>query len=162
MVLTALLSVVAVAPVLAYASGVSRTSFTTVPHRAVAAAIPKGTYMLGGITSQGDPVVAAVMHRATSVDLRVALDMKCTSGQYVFLDRTFPVPVKPSGAIPGYTLTLPPNTGTGILGGSDAFKGQMNAARSRLTGHWRLKIVFQNSDGTTDSCDSGTVTFTAS
>jgi hypothetical protein len=162
MVLAALLSIAAVAPMLADASGLSRTSFTTVPHRAVAAAIPKGTYMLGGITSQGDPVIAAVMHRAASVDLRIALEMKCTSGQPVFLDRTFPLPVKPSGAIPGYNLALPPSKDTGILGGSDVFKGQMNAARSRLTGHWRLKIVVQNSDGSTGSCDSGAVSFTAS
>ncbi len=162
LVLGVLLSAAAIAPVLASARGLSRTSFAAMPARAHVASVPKATYMLGGITSQGDPVVVAVSHRATSVDARIALDMKCTSGQTVFTDRTFPLPVRRNGAIPGYNLTIPADPKDGILGGSDAFHGQMNAGRSRLTGQWRLRMLFQNSDGSTETCDSGAVTFTAS
>lgn len=161
MVLVALLSVVAVAPVVAYASGLSRMSFHPVPVRAIAASVPKGTYMLGGITSQEAPVVAAVSHRATSVDVRIALNMQCTSGSFLTLDRSGPVPVGRRGAVRGLAVKIPVDLKNGILGGSDAFSGQMNASRSRLTGHWRLHVLFQNTDGSTDTCDSGPVSFTA-
>ncbi len=159
MVLAALLSAFAVAPVLASARALS---FTPVRARAHSASVPAGTYMLGGLTSQGDPVVAAVSHRATSVDIRIALDMKCTSDTTVIVDRSWPAMVKSSGAVPGFNLLIPANQNVGLLGGSDAFGGQMNKARTRLTGHWRLRLRFQNTDGTTDTCDSGAVSFTAS
>ncbi len=159
MVLAAVLSAFAVAPVLAYARALS---FTPPRSRAHSASVPTGTYWLGGLTSQQDPVVAAVSHRATSVDVRISLELKCTSGTTVIVDRSWPVMVRSSGAVPGFNLLIPANQNVGLLGGSDAFGGQMNKVRTRLTGHWRLRMRFQNTDGTTDTCDSGAVSFTAS
>jgi hypothetical protein len=156
MVLAATLSALALAPVLADAHALSFAS------RARVAAVPKTAYMLGGITSQGEPVVVAVSGRAKSVDARIALEMKCTSGTPLFSDRTFPLAVKRNGAVLGYNLVIPPDPKGNVLGGSDTFSAQMNAARSRLTGHWRLRLTFQNSDGSREACDSGPVSFTAS
>lgn len=159
MLLAALLSAFAVTPVLAYAQALS---FSPLRARAQSASVPKGTYWLGGITSQGDPVAAAVSHQATTVDVRIALDMKCTSATPVFTDRTYALPVTRNGAVLGYNLTIPADPKDGILGGFDRFGGQMNKARTRLTGHWRMQLIFSNTDGTKDTCDSGAVSFTAS
>ncbi len=158
-VLAALISAFAVAPVLADARALS---FRPPRARAHTASVPKGTYWLGGITSQGDPVAAAVSHQATSVDARIALDMKCGSDTTVFTDRTYPQTVRRNGAVPGYNLTIPADPKNGILGGFDRFSGQMNKARTSLTGHWRLQVIFSNPDGSRTTCDSGAVSFTVS
>lgn len=121
---------------------------------------------LGGFTSQKWPVVVDVAkdgRRITQVAL--GLDMNCTSGgSFGTPDRFFDLPVRSNGSVHAAALVppSPPSPGSTVLvaGGSDSFTGRLDRRRATFTGTWQLHVDFQNSDGTSDRCDSGRVSFT--
>lgn len=127
---------------------------------------PAAGHVLGGVTSQGWPVVITLssngMWFAREV---VALEMSCTSGG------TFTAPagggrvaigpngsVNAAGTIPG----SPASAGSsGLTGGSESFTGRLNRKRGTFSGTWHMHLSFAMQGGQTDECDSGQVSFTA-
>jgi hypothetical protein len=125
---------------------------------------PANGKALGGFTSQRWPVVLDVATNGRSIaPIGVGLDMTCTSGNgFGLSDGFFQVSIGPHGSVRAAS-TLPPMQGStvSITGGSDVLTGRLNRSRATFTGTWELHVDFQNSDGTTDHCDSGRVSLTA-
>lgn len=118
---------------------------------------------LGGFTSQNEPVVIDVAKSWKSIPMmRIAFDMRCTSGNTpAFTDFWARLPVGAHGRVRvGYTI--PPSSTNSIEGGTDSLSGTLNRRRETFSGVWRLQITFSEPNGQSDSCDSGTVAFTAS
>lgn len=120
---------------------------------------------LGGFTSQRWPVVVDVAkdgRRITQVAL--GLDMNCTSGgSFGTPDRFFDLPVWSNGSVHAAMLLPPlpasPGSTVSITGGSDSVTGRLDRRQATFIGTWQLHVDFQNSDGTSDHCDSGRVSF---
>jgi hypothetical protein len=131
---------------------------------ATAVAVPTAGHVLGGFTSQGWPVVLEISGNGKRIALvATGLDMGCTSGSGGPLEDGWQqLPIRAKGKVHA-AITLPPFAGAtvSITGGSRSFSGRFNRARSAFSGQWRLHLDFKYSNGQTDHCDSGRVTFTA-
>ncbi len=119
----------------------------------------------GGVTSQGWPVVIDLTAtRRQLVRAVIALDMTCTSGDTgVSGDRYTKLAVTKSGR---FGITYGPVTKRNDAGTTTDYQGRLAgrlyAAKTRISGTWVWK--FTNHDatgGVTDTCDSGSVTWTA-
>jgi len=131
---------------------------------AAAAAVPASGEVLGGFTSQGWPVVVEISKDAKRINtIGIGLDMSCTSGQQAGLrDGWVRLPVGPRGKVHA-TLTIPasPGSSVSLTGGSDSLTGTLNRRRLTFSGVWELILMFKDSTGHVDKCDSGRVTFAA-
>jgi hypothetical protein len=134
--------------------------------RPAASASPGDGQTLGGLTSQNWPVVVKISRNGKRIAMiRDAVDLTCTSG----VDLTLPdgwrnVPIGPGGAVSAST-NVPPSpsagSGTSLTGGRDTLTGRINRTRGTFSGVWQIELTFSLSNGQTDDCKSGAVTFTA-
>jgi hypothetical protein len=143
---------------LAHAAAVSQPKTTT---------SPAAGRVLGGLTSQQAPVILDISKNSKRIDKAVTdLQLTCTSGdQLWFPDSWSRSPLDSHGSVSMH-LTIPPDTSGGtngvtLTGGSDEFSGKLNRKTATFSGNWQLQLSFSMSDGTTDQCDSGLVTFRA-
>jgi hypothetical protein len=130
---------------------------------AVGAAAVGNVY--GGFTSQHDPVVLELSANRRHVGrMAAALDLTCTSGGgFTAAPQLGPLPVTKSGR---FSRTLGPVTQRNDDGTttdySEHMTGKLNHAKTKISGTWSLKGVDHDATGAvTDTCDSGTVTWTA-
>jgi hypothetical protein len=128
---------------------------------------PVAGHVLGGVTSQGWPVVITVSSNGMWFAREVlALEMSCTSGT------TFTAPaaggsvvigsngwVSAAGTIPGSSASA--GSGVTLTGGSESFTGRLNRKRGTFSGTWHMHLTMAMQGGQTDECDSGQVSFTA-
>jgi hypothetical protein len=127
-------------------------------------ATPADGKVLGGFTSQRWPVVLDVAQNGRSIaPIVVGLHLTCSSGNTFSLSDGFSHLMIGSHGSVHESVTLPPMSGSpvSITGGSDVLAGRLNRSRATFAGTWQMHIDFQNSDGTTDHCDSGRVSFAA-
>jgi hypothetical protein len=120
--------------------------------------------MLGGFTSQNWPVVLEVSSSGKRIGLAATtLAMSCTSGvSFPLGDGWQRLTIGPGGKVRAL-FTIPASAGStvSITGGTDSFSGTLDRKRAMFTGSWDLQLNYSMSDGTTDQCDSGRVTFAA-
>jgi hypothetical protein len=137
---------------------------------------PAAGRVLGGLTSQKAAVVFEISKNTKRIDqAAINLQLTCTSGDQVWTPDGFSrVPLDAHGSVSMH-LTIPPDTsgatnGVTLIGGTDTFIGKLNRKAGTFSGTWRLQLSFSVAPGTTgnpgttpttDSCDSGSVTFRA-
>jgi hypothetical protein len=129
----------------------------------VRAVDPAAGRVLGGMTSQHWPVIMTLSGNEKSMDARVALDMGCTSGNdWTAPDGWSRISVPANGKV-NVSQAVRPYAGSGgsvsITGGLDSLSGKLNRKRGTFSGVWELQLNFASSNGQTDSCDSGRVSF---
>jgi hypothetical protein len=128
------------------------------------AAAPPAGEVLGGLTSQGWPVVLEVSGNGKHFSLiRTGLAMRCTSGDSFALLAGGPnLPIGSDGRTRD-TAQIPPSPGSPIslIGGTETFGGRLNRKRSTFAGTWQLHLTFLLANGQMDQCDSGRVKLTA-
>jgi hypothetical protein len=130
--------------------------------RRVVPASPADGQTLGGLTSQQWPVVVEISRTGKRIPLISAgIDLTCPSG----LDLPIPdqwdnVPIGPGGAVSA-SMNVPPDPGASLSRGTDTLTGKFNRKRGAFSGVWRVEARFSLSNGQTDDCQSGAVTFTA-
>lgn len=130
------------------------------------AAAPPAGEVLGGLTSQGWPIVIELAKNGKKFSLvRAGLVMRCTVGGSLPLEvGDDNLPISSDGRV-HYALLIPPSPGSGsgvtLAGGSERFAGKLNRKRSTFSGMWQLHLTFVLASGQTDQCDSGRVRLTA-
>lgn len=166
-VTTFVLALLTVSP--SFGATVSRTS--TVP-AAVARETADGpsarpraggpTRVLGGLTSGDWPAIVAVSGDGRAIKTAViAVDLRCTDGeQFTFADPWLLVPVKSNGSFRASFHDSSTEQGATIEI-SDSFAGKLNHKRTRLSAKLQLQMTVHEPDGTSVSCDSGTVSLRA-
>jgi hypothetical protein len=123
------------------------------------------TTVFGAVTSQEWPLLFEV-NTARSLITRVqaVLNEQCSSGHtnYGVGSGDKDIPIKRTGSFSdSYTvgpLALPEGA---TVTYSDQIAGTFNKGRTRITGTWHESTTFTLSNGTSDTCDSGRVPFTA-
>jgi hypothetical protein len=144
-------------------ASVQATAATAGTHAQDAGAPPAGE-VLGGITSQGWPIVIEIAKNGKKFSLvRAGLDMRCTLGDSFSLEGGAEnLPISSDGKVHG-ARQIPPSPGSGasVTGGSEKFAGKLNRKRSTFSGMWQLHLTFVMASGQTDQCDSGRVRLTA-
>ena len=136
----------------------------TVASSAQAVAVPATGQVLGGFTSQGWPVVIKLSKNHKRIaQVRIGLEISCTSGlQFAVEDGRQGLPISASGKVRS-ALMLPPSPGSSasLTGGMSNFSGKLDRKHSTFSGVWQLRLTFSLSNGQTDQCDTGRVTFAA-
>jgi hypothetical protein len=131
------------------------------------ASAPGPGRVLGGFTSQGWPVVVVVSKNEQRIAaLEAGLEMSCASGvQYSTLDYWLRLPIGARGKVKLAAAIVPIPSSAGatesLTGGTDSLAGKFNRTRTTFSGVWQLHLTFSSSSGTTDTCDSGAVNFSA-
>jgi hypothetical protein len=119
----------------------------------------------GGATSQDFPVVIELnKSRSKVVRGHIALRLSCTSGGISTQSDVYTgLKVSKKGRFSasfGPELNRHDDGTTTDAEGS--FSGKANAARTKLSGKWRLKLTDRDATGAvTDTCDSGSVSWKA-
>jgi len=132
------------------------------PHARSAAAAGA---VYGGITPQSFPVVIELnKNRRQVVRAAIAIRLPCTAGgASVQADRYDKVPVSKNGK---FSTSFGPVVNRNDDGTTTDFEGsasgKLNAAQTKLSGKWQLKATVHAASGAvTDTCDSGSVSWTA-
>jgi len=119
----------------------------------------------GGTTSQNFPVVIELnKNRRQVVRAVIAIRLPCTSGgSTVQPDRYAKVSVSRTGK---FSTAFGPVVNRNDDGTTTDFEGsasgKLNAARTKLSGKWQLKLTDHDASGAVrDTCDSGSVSWTA-
>ena len=121
---------------------------------------------LGGFTSQDLPIVVKLSrdgHRI--VHAGAALDLKCTSGdEFIAPDDYTSRRISRSGAFQAAAVLPAIDIGGGETATySSSISGRANAARTIVSGTWRMTATFHDtSSGVDDVCRSGKVSFKVS
>jgi len=126
----------------------------------------------GAVTSQGYPVVIKLSKTGRKVvKASIGLELKCQIPPDITLpDDVSNIAVSAAGKFaaeqPVTRIPADPATGVPALDVSAKLTGQVNKARTRITGTWERKIViYDPADPTVtkvaDTCDSGVQRFTA-
>jgi hypothetical protein len=128
------------------------------------AAAATGT-VLGGRTSQGWPIVVELSKTGRQiVRMSAGLHLTCTSGGVVNLPDTYgKLTVSSSGK---FSASFGPETQRNQDGTTTDFEGsitgKLNKARTKVSGKWQFKGTGHDATGAvTDTCDSGTVRWSA-
>ncbi len=134
--------------------------------RPAAAGGPADGHTLGGLTSQHWPVVVEISRNGKRIPMITAgLDLTCTSGTDLPIpDRWVNVPIGPGGAVSASVNLVPSSSsgsGVSLAGGTDTMIGRFNRKRGTFSGVWRAEATFSMSNGQTDDCNSGAVSFSA-
>ena len=131
--------------------------------QARSAAVAGAVY--GGITPQNFPVVIELnKNRRQVVRAAIALHTTCTSGSIANLADSYrKVRVSKTGK---FSASFGPVVNRNDDGTTTDFQGSvsgaLNAARTKLSGKWQLKVTDHDASGAvTDTCDSGTVSWKA-
>ena len=121
--------------------------------------------VFGGVTAQDFPVVIQTSKNGRKVvDATIGIRLTCTSGSTVTLPdgyRGMSVSKKRK-----FGSTFGPTTNRNNDGTTTDFEGSIsgafNKARTKASGTWSFKATDHDASGaTTDTCDSGTVSWTA-
>jgi hypothetical protein len=119
----------------------------------------------GGLSAQGQPVIVDTNSTRRKVGRTVlTLELTCTSGDaFWFTDKYFDLPVSRSGR---FRTTFGPVTDRNPDGTTSDYQGriagQLNDAKTRMTGVWRIIVTDHDTAGAvTDTCDSGLVSWKA-
>ena len=119
----------------------------------------------GGVTSQGWPVVIQFAQKQRRVgQAAIGVSVRCTSGAVANLsDRYTNLPVSTKRK---FSASFGPDTQRYDDGTTADFEGSisgaLNRTRSKVSGTWRFKVTEYDSAGAvTDTCDSGSVSWTA-
>ena len=125
-----------------------------------ASAASRSVVTFGGLTSDGWPVMAQVTSDGRRVKRIVgAIYATCSQGggfaapsqwRDLRINRSgvFKASSHDSAVVEGEEVTV-----------SETLVGKVNRARTKLSGTWRASTTFKEPDGTTDSCDSGSLRF---
>lgn len=118
----------------------------------------RGVHVLGGLTSQGFPVLVEVSSNGRQLKRAVAgIELRCSSGgRFAVSDRWTRVPVTRRGTFKATYRDSFTDEGA-VVTVSDSFEGKLNARRTVLTGRWRNTMVVRDANGSVDTCDSGSV-----
>ena len=122
-----------------------------------------GDIVLAGFTSQHFPVFFKVSSDGKTVLADgIAISMTCASGATLVWHDTFGrVPIHRNGRLHA-SFASPTILQNGTASSArDALSGRLSPRHSQLTGTWQLAAKFSFSDGTSDQCDSGPVSFSA-
>ena len=142
-------------------------TWAAVAATAQASAAGSAREVLGGFTSQGWPVVVVVSgDRSHVIRVGIGLTMRCTSGvRFSQRDGGGMLPIRAGGKVQAAATIAPIPAAAGspesLAGGSDLFAGRLGRGGAAFSGVWRLRLVFRDTGGHTDTCDSGRVTFAA-
>src|SRR5579859_2428938 len=128
-----------------------------------ASAAPARLRILGGLTSQGWPVVASVSKDGRRIAvIRLGLMMNCgTGGSFAVIGGDNQLRIGGNGKL-ALRGSWQQTSGTLTILAMDVFTGRINRARTSLAGTWDLHVSFRDSTTSqTSECDSGRVTFDA-
>jgi hypothetical protein len=156
--------VTAVAVVVAVPAAASAASHGGTP-RAVSAAA--GETVLGGFTHQDWPVVLTLSKsRRQVVRATIGLRLTCVSGNGLGLPDTYRR-LSVSKSSRKFSASFGPETVRNEDGTTSDYEGsvsgKLNAAGTKASGKWQLKLVDHDAAGTvTNTCNSGTVSWNAS
>jgi hypothetical protein len=131
---------------------------------AQAVSVPAVGQILGGFTSQGWPVVIKLSKNHKRIaDVRIGLRFNCTSGiRFAGEDGRQDLPISASGRVRSAEMIPPsPGSSASLTGGMTSFSGKLDRKHSTFSGVWQLRLTFSMSNGQTDQCDTGRVTFAA-
>lgn len=126
-------------------------------------ATTNGGPTLGGITSQGGPIVLRLTTKAKALQFAVAaMDLKCASGnEFATVDAFGRLPIKANGQVHAKAVRTF-NDGSGdTVKVTHSLSSTINRKRWTASGVWRLRLDVTSATGQTDSCDSGNVGFGA-
>lgn len=119
----------------------------------------------GGVTAQGMPVIVDMTAtRRQVVRAVVAIRLDCTAGGTATVpDKYTRLPVTKSGR---FRVSFGPVTQRNDDGTTTDFQGSMsgrlNSTKTRISGTWRFTFTDHDASGAvTDTCSSGSVTWTA-
>ena len=118
----------------------------------------------GGLTSEHNPIVVELnKSRHRVVQIAAAMDFSCSSeATFTWTERYIGLKIDKRGRFRiGYTDTQRNDDGT-----TTDYKGTLlavvNKRATKVTGRWSEKATyFDNMAAVTDTCDTGSVTFTA-
>lgn len=118
----------------------------------------RGVHVLGGLTSQGFPVLIEVSSNGRQIRRAVAgIEQRCSAGgRFATSDKWMRVPVSRRGTFKVTYRDSFTDEGA-VVTVSDSFEGKLNARRTVLTGRWRNTMVVREANGSVDTCDSGSV-----
>lgn len=126
----------------------------------------------GGVTAKDYPLVLELSKTGRQVvKANIVLDLKCKGAPGTTIPDSYTkLPISAAGRF-AYTapvMRVPANSAanTPALDVSGAITGQVNKAKTRIKGTWRLKIVAYDpldptGMGVLDTCDSGVLHYTA-
>jgi hypothetical protein len=132
--------------------------------RAAGDAPPPSAIVLAGFTSQQFPVFFKVGGDGRTVTLAgIALTVTCTSGeQFVLEDGFARITISAAGKLHASFAEPPTSDSEGVtVSAADSLSAHLNRRRTELSGTWQLSAQYTYTDGTSDSCNSGPVRFTA-
>jgi hypothetical protein len=125
-----------------------------------ASAASRSVVTFGGLTSDGWPVMAQVTSDGRRVKRIVgAIYATCSQGGgFAIPSEWRDLRISRSGAFKASYHD------TGVVDGeevmmSETLVGKVNRARTKLSGTWRASTTVKEPDGTTDTCDSGSLKF---
>lgn len=149
-VLSALAVIIALAAV--FALGV-------IPNEASAKVSFAGT--LSGSNSQGNPGQIRVSGDGRKVkEASLTIEVKCPFGSFLLPQKVRGLTITPSGRFGGTGEDTSTDEGV-TLHISESISGRFNADRTSVWVKSRLRLDFQAPDGTTETCDSGSVSLHA-
>lgn len=128
------------------------------------AAPPANGRTLGGLTSQGWPIVMDIAHNGRSIaPIVVGVQMTCTDGSVFGVpDGMIHVPIASDGSVRATSVIAPsPGSPVSLTGGSRSLTGRLDRKHGTFSGAWQLSMGFQTSGGQTSECNSGRVRFRA-
>jgi hypothetical protein len=132
------------------------------PFAATASAATSTGQVLGGSTSQGQPVVFELSRSGRELKRAlVAIDLTCTSGAMLSLpDSYLGVRLRNGRLKSSFTDSF---VADGVeYQRSGSVSGRMNRSHTAILGSWRLSMTIRDPQtGETDSCESGAVSYKA-
>jgi len=123
------------------------------------------TLTYAGETFSGGPIVATVARGGRTVKrLLGAIEMTCSDGHDTFQTVTVAswraLRISRGGSFGSHTQDSAAQDG-GTVDYTENVSGRFNRARTSVTGHWQEKFVYHGPDGSTMTCDSGSLGFDA-
>jgi hypothetical protein len=137
------------------------TPGTARPAVARPAAAPAGT-LLAGLTSQRWPSFFRFAKNGETLKLAsIGLDMTCTSGsEFGITDAMGPLAVK-GHRFGGAWSQSPTAASGGMFSATGIMRGTFDRRHGTVSGTWDVHFTLVQTGGTTDTCDSGLVRFSA-
>ncbi|HEY6550799.1 MAG TPA: hypothetical protein VIY71_06325 [Solirubrobacterales bacterium] len=116
---------------------------------------------LSGSTSQGNPGLIRVSSNGRMVkEASLTVSVKCPVGPLPLPQKVRGLSIAPGGRFAGTLEDTSVEEGM-TLHLFESFSGKFNADRTKVVAKSRIRLNFQEADGTTETCDSGVVTLRA-
>ena len=145
------------APALTWNTAAKSATTPSVSADALAQGLPKSMVVLGGFTSQRWPVVFDIARGAKQIPAAaVGLDLTCSAGEQFSTEDAFGHLVVAKNGKVHESDPIPPQ-GSDFLGGSHSLTGHLDRRHATFQGVWQLQLMFKAADGSTDTCQSGSV-----